>query len=749
MGEDVQTASKARGVARLARYVASVALVYLVRVESLVVEPTGRTCLGKGPRRSAEMVAPLRAILTFGRPLTWEESMSHLEYVRAHGVLQFISVWENCRRIWRNDELLWGDEVEYAILRVSDSKAWVSLRGTEIRGALSTKEAEHEHRSEGCLWHPEYGAWMIEGTPNRPYSGYAADLCRVERNMRLRRQRLLSQLAEDEICPTLVNFARFGVGDFCWPPESGKLQDESDSPWAGRPVSHSLSVPDRAINPHPRFAALTANIRARRGGENVDARPPRFFDAKTPVDSETEIHGLDAMAYGMGCCCLQVTFQARDAREARYVYDQLAALAPVMLALTAGTPIWRGELADTDARWDVVAATVDDRTRAERGEVEAFDVVDTRMAGGGIKPIPRSRYSSIARYAFECADEAQVVRFCDVDAPVDPNALEKLLAAGVDPALARHVAGLFIRDPLVIFQGMIEQVDDATASDHFDNLQSTNWNTVRLKPPPPTATNSSGPGWRTEFRPMEVQLTDFENAAFSVFSVLVTRVILAFDLNLYLPISRIDANMRRAVRRDAAKNAKFYFRRQMADDAVTRSPTSREDDRFDACCNGPTEDTIEGLGDDYVPVFEEMTCAEVIDGKGDYFPGLAPLVYAYLEYIGCDRDSLEVISAYVEHVRARARGERPTPARWIREFVAKHPDYKFDGHVSEQIARDLAVAAHEIGVGTRAAPELLGDNVVRPVTPDGAWDIRLSGNVRNSRDQIAPAIVLPRRRQTS
>ena len=31
---------------------------------------------------------------------------------------------------------------------------------------------------------------------------------------------------------------------------------------------------------------------------------------------------------------------------------------------------------------------------------------------------------------------------------------------------------------------------------------------------------------------MEVQLTDFENAAFSVFTVLVTRVILAFDLSL-------------------------------------------------------------------------------------------------------------------------------------------------------------------------------------------------------------------------
>jgi hypothetical protein len=38
---------------------------------------------------------------------------------------------------------------------------------------------------------------------------------------------------------------------------------------------------------------------------------------------------------------------------------------------------------------------------------------------------------------------------------------------------------------------------------------------------------------------MEVQLTDFENAAFVVFVVLVTRVVLAFDLCLYIPLSKV------------------------------------------------------------------------------------------------------------------------------------------------------------------------------------------------------------------
>ncbi|KAH8097548.1 glutamate-cysteine ligase [Aureococcus anophagefferens] len=588
------------------------------------------------------------AILTVGTPLRWPDAVDKLAYVREHGIAQFIEMMKRSDALDRSDELLWGDELEYAVLRVHDDFARASLRGPEIRDWLIEKEDLHAYRTEGCAWMPEYGRWMLEGTPRRPYGGYAADLVRVERNMRLRRRRLLSALRDDEICPTLVTFPGFGVGDFC------ELADGTVPP-AGGDVARSATVPDAAIHPHPRFAALTANIRDRRGDGNVHFAPPRFVDAETPADAPATIEGLDAMAYGMGCCCLQVTFQARDATEARYCYDQLAALAPVMLALTAAAPAWRGALADSDA------------LGRRRG----------------------------------------VKRFCDVDAPVDAKALETLLAAGIDEALARHVAHLFVRDPLVLFEGMVEELDDAVATDHFDNLQSTNWNTVRLKPP--VGLNPEGePGWRTEFRPMEVQLTDFENAAFSVFTVLVTRVILAFDLSLYVPLSRVDANMRRAQRRDAVNVEKFYFRRQLA-------PTENEQNKFNNCCGGEDDD-----------VFEEMTCAEIIDGKGDYFPGLAPLAYAYLDHIGCDQGTFARISDYIELVRKKARGEAWTGAKWIREFVTNHPEYARDSVISPKVARDLAVAAHEVGVGARDAKALTGGVAIKPVSADGAWDTRLS-----------------------
>lgn len=42
---------------------------------------------------------------------------------------------------------------------------------------------------------------------------------------------------------------------------------------------------------------------------------------------------MDAMAFGMGCCCLQITFQASDLQEATRVYDALVPVAPIMVSV--------------------------------------------------------------------------------------------------------------------------------------------------------------------------------------------------------------------------------------------------------------------------------------------------------------------------------------------------------------------------------------------------------------------------------
>ena len=71
---------------------------------------------------------------------------------------------------------------------------------------------------------------------------------------------------------------------------------------------------------------------------------------------------------------------------------------------------------------------------------------------------------------------------------------------GIDDQLAKHVAHLFIRDPLAVYAEQLN-IGDENETDHFENINSTNWQTVRFKPPPP----GSKIGWRVEMRPVEVR----------------------------------------------------------------------------------------------------------------------------------------------------------------------------------------------------------------------------------------------------
>ena len=96
------------------------------------------------------------------------------------------------------------------------------------------------------------------------------------------------------------------------------------------------------------------------------------------------------------------------------MYDQLAVLAPIMLAMTAASPIFKGRLADIDVRWTVIAQSVDDRTPMERGlfdervaQMSAEELAALRQpgrAGDGMRRIPKSRYDSVsARHYTEIA----------------------------------------------------------------------------------------------------------------------------------------------------------------------------------------------------------------------------------------------------------------------------------------------------------------------------------------------------------
>ncbi len=89
---------------------------------------------------------------------------------------------------------------------------------------------------------------------------------------------------------------------------------------------------------------------------------------------------------------------------------------------------------------------------------------------------------------------------------------------------------------LLVLQVYRERVEETSGVEHFETIQSSNWQNMRFKPPPP---EDAEIGWRVEFRPTELQLTDFENAAYVCFVVLLTRVIVSFRLTFLLPISLV------------------------------------------------------------------------------------------------------------------------------------------------------------------------------------------------------------------
>jgi len=564
-----------------------------------------------------------------------------------------------------------------------------------LRASESGRSADGAEGCEGAAWHQEYGSWMIESTPAAPFAGQPDSLVSVERSMRRRRARLQAVLGENEIAPTMVNFPLMGVGEFTVPAASpGGLASRSDS------------VPDACINPHPRFGTLTANIRSRRGSK-VDIRMPLFRDEATPEfaggasgsgTSEPSID-MDCMAYGMGMCCLQVTFQGASMDEARFLHDQMNVLTPILLALTAATPIYRGRLAATDARWRVISQSVDDRTPAERGEVSSAEAAaNAQMAGGGVCRLSKSRYDSISAYIHPAGAD-----YNDVACEVDEAIRAQLLEEGLDAPLAQHIAHLFVRDPLVAFEGAIEELDDEHSNEHFESINSTNWQTMRFKPPPVPADGAPHVGWRTEFRPMEVQPTDFENAAFVAFVMLISQAVLAFDLNLLVPLSKVDENMWRAHEMDAVRRRSFWFRSDLSGAAGAR----------------------------------EMTVAEIVNGRDGGFGGLIPICRRYLEHVSSAPGAHPRVHEYLDLIEGRASGRLSTPAAWMRRFVRGHPEYQRDSVVTPGIAFDLVGACNEIGLGRRPCPELHGDAVIEPVDIGSGTAARAGG--RCGRCGLTPA----------
>lgn len=434
---------------------------------------------------------------------------------------------------------------------------------------------------------------------------------------------------------------------------------------------------------------MIINIPIYRDIKTPDPFIEQFNDEEAKEAIKADHVYMDAMGFGMGCCCLQVTFQASNLDEARILYDQLTPLCPIMMALSAASPIQRGYLCDLDCRWSVISQAVDDRTKEELGE-EPLKNCKFR--------INKSRYDSIDSYISADGD-----KYNDIPLIYDQVYYDRMVKSGVDPLIAKHIAHLFIRDPITLYREKLDQ-DDQNDMDHFENIQSTNWQTMRFKPPPPS---SPGIGWRVEFRPMEVQITEFENAALVVFIVLLTRIILTYKLNLLLPISKVDENMKEAQKRDAVQRCRFWFRKRII--------THTSPPEASACLRAASTNNFKNCDENIIDNDIDESCVlltidEIINGKSGMFPGLVPLLRHYLLSVEIDAETHCTINQYLNLISCRASGKYLTPAQWIRKFVQNHSDYKKDSVVSDKINYDLLKTIKKITKGKILCEDLVGDS---------------------------------------
>jgi len=270
-----------------------------------------------------------------GQTLNYYESKPFLEYIKQHGIIQFLLLLKKFKDD-KKDVVFWGDEIEFHLLHSDPNAKFPKLQpNTEYMFAA--------HPPANFSLQVEFGAWMIELVPTLPYA-CTGDPAVVLENMKERRLTIRNMCKEGDVLFAGTVYPMMGVGDYFVPrvkeeePDYEDEEDDSDPFFNDtNPASKSQFVHDEIINPHPRFSTMAENIRLRRG-EKVCIKVPIYQDEKTsnePTKDEPYpgyIY-MDAQHFGMGSGCLQLTYGTRDVDQARYLVDQLAVFSSIMVCV--------------------------------------------------------------------------------------------------------------------------------------------------------------------------------------------------------------------------------------------------------------------------------------------------------------------------------------------------------------------------------------------------------------------------------
>ena len=578
---------------------------------------------------------------------------------------------------------MFGFEFELHKISIDDQNKRIYIDLTAQNDIINSAKQSHE---EFHLSH-EYGGWMYEVIPNEPF--LINNLNLIENNIQ-NLYRYLTQKYGNKKFLSIGSFPLLGVGKYYINEDEKDEDDDKDiikdekekkareqylEDINNNKLSYSNYLNDKIINRHPRFGNLTRNIRQRRGSK-VDIEIPIFKDKNTDLTTITNLDPIpgyitmDAMGFGMGCCSLQVTIDSDSLEDCLKIYDQLIPLAPLFLVLTSSSPIFRGKLSDYDNRWIIISQSVDDRTEEERNPKSD-------------KYVYKSRYSPVYSYI------GKVNKYYNdyPKFPINQEYYKQFIDSGISENLATHFCNLLVRDPLAIFDKKINITDENDMT-HFENINSSNWNSLRFKLPRPADKEHS---YKIEIRTCDLQLTPFENTSIIHFIINLYNIILKNNSNFIIPITKVDKNFENAYCNDAINTQKFWWRINCFDNIDLNK------DNFDYI-----KDEKENI--------KLLTINEILNGVKEYnYPGLIPVIKKEINNNpNYDENVRQNLLKFANHMEKKAKGEIWTDAKYIRKFISEHPKYNKDSIITEEINYDLINHLLEIQNGNLKPKELFG-----------------------------------------
>jgi glutamate--cysteine ligase catalytic subunit len=98
-----------------------------------------------------------------------------------------------------------------------------------------------------------------------------------------------------------------------------------------------------------------------------------------------------------------------------------------------------------------------------------------------------------------------------------------------------------------------------------------------------------------------------------------------------------------------------------------------------------------------------------LEGKPEVgVKGIMPLFEEFMALQKYNKEHVEKVRSYTNFLLARSKGEVPTGAKFMRDFVLNHPAYKQDSVVNNKISYDLMAMIVNMNSSSEERAKFLG-----------------------------------------